>query len=633
LLTPETRNIYLEELRPLIGYQLDRAIGTTFSLDLLSLLMAPLAMTLFEAENKEDILKDPIAVLEALRRSADKLAIFCQQGRISIPRQDTRLYSYLENIVHDVQPEGNGVFHPKVWLLRFTAENRTTFYRFLCLTRNLTFDNSWDTVLTLEGYLAEDRVKGFSRNRPLSDFIKSLPGLVVNGVSTTVQEHIDLMSEEVKRVRFEAPPDFNEDIQFIPLGIQGYSRRNLELGEYNRLLVISPFLTENLLKELFETGSNNILITRGESLDKLNNDTIKSLQVKTDIFILDEVIERPEEEDEEKEEINEHEVEEGLITSDFSGLHAKLYIAEKGWDARVFTGSANATRAAFTGSNIEFMVSLSGKKSRIGIDPFLGGMEKTALRNMLASYHRPEAYSEPDDAVEKKMENYLESVRAMLIESKLSVSISPVDDGIYNLTIISGKISTPGALPLKGVCYPLALKKHNALEITPLLNGQSVTFNSVSITGLTGFIAFRLETSLQDKKAAIEFVLNLPVTGMPEERSKRLLQSIISDSSRFIRYLLFLLADEDSLDFKVLELTRGLVENNRTGNMVLSLPVLEEMVKAYSRNPEKIERIKKLVEDLKQTEEGQKILPPGFDLIWKAFLEVEGEVETSEYSL
>src|SRR5690554_7042728 len=104
--------------------------------------MAPLAMTLFEAGNREDILRDPIAVLEALRQSTDKLAIFCQQGRISVPREDTGLYSYLEGIVNDVQPEGEGVFHPKVWLLRFTAEDRNTFYRFLCLSRNLIFDNS-----------------------------------------------------------------------------------------------------------------------------------------------------------------------------------------------------------------------------------------------------------------------------------------------------------------------------------------------------------------------------------------------------------------------------------------------------------------------------------------------------------
>ena len=40
--------------------------------------------------------------------------------------------------------------------------------------------------------------------------------------------------------------------------------------------------------------------------------------------------------------------------NDFSGLHAKLYILEEGWDARLWTGSANATNAAFSGANVEF---------------------------------------------------------------------------------------------------------------------------------------------------------------------------------------------------------------------------------------------------------------------------------------
>lgn len=625
MLNPETRNIYLEELRPPVGYQLDRAVGTTFSLDLLSLLMAPLSMTLFEADNKDEILRDPIAVLEALRRSTDKLAIFCQQGRISIPRKDTRLYSYLEEIVHDVQPEGEGVFHPKIWLLRFTAENRTTFYRFLCLTRNLTFDNSWDTVLTLEGYLAEDRVYGFSNNRPLSDFIESLPELAVNGASPLVQEHIDLMSEEVRRVRFETPQNYDNDINFMPLGIKGYIRRDFDLGEYSRILTVSPFITHTIINDIFKKGSNNVLITRGESLDKLDNDKINKLQNNTEIYILDENAERPEKLEEEIEDTQN--VDGGdVIDTDFSGLHAKLYIAEKGWDARLFTGSTNATESAFTGSNVEFMVSLKGKKSKIGIDSFLEGTEETSLRDMLKTYHRPKDYAVPDNFIDKKMENFLDKIRTMLIESKLSVSISPDDEGTYKLQIKSKKNFKPVALPLQGDCYPIALGKHNAVEITPLLKGDFITFENVTMVGLTGFIAFRLKTSFQGKKAAIKFVLNLPVTGMPEDRNKRLLQNIISDSGRFISYLLFLLADEDMLDFNLLELTRGLVADNNKKNSAITLPLLEEMVRAYSRNPEKIKRIKKLVEDLKQTEEGQNILPSNFDLIWNAFLEVEEEV-------
>ena len=32
---------------------------------------------------------------------------------------------------------------------------------------------------------------------------------------------------------------------------------------------------------------------------------------------------------------------------ELSDLHAKLYVSERGWDAHIWTGSANATAAAF----------------------------------------------------------------------------------------------------------------------------------------------------------------------------------------------------------------------------------------------------------------------------------------------
>ena len=47
MLAPDDRRTLLEALRPPLGYRLDRAIGTTFSLDLRALLLAPLAFTLF----------------------------------------------------------------------------------------------------------------------------------------------------------------------------------------------------------------------------------------------------------------------------------------------------------------------------------------------------------------------------------------------------------------------------------------------------------------------------------------------------------------------------------------------------------------------------------------------------------
>ena len=80
MLEPGKRLLYLEELRPPEGYQLDRAIATTFSLDLLSLLMAPLSMVLHESQSRDEFLRNPMAALEAIRRSAGDWCILSKRA-------------------------------------------------------------------------------------------------------------------------------------------------------------------------------------------------------------------------------------------------------------------------------------------------------------------------------------------------------------------------------------------------------------------------------------------------------------------------------------------------------------------------------------------------------------------------
>ena len=151
MLDPETRSYTLEILRPPPGYELDRAIATTFSLDLLALLTAPLAFTFFDWEDTEGRpTGDPLAILESLRLYSDRISIFCQSGRIAVPHTH-KLFTYLENSVFAVTAQRPGaVFHPKLWILRLIAPNQPIIYRVLIPTRNLTFERCWDTVLTLE---------------------------------------------------------------------------------------------------------------------------------------------------------------------------------------------------------------------------------------------------------------------------------------------------------------------------------------------------------------------------------------------------------------------------------------------------------------------------------------------------
>jgi len=59
----------LELLRPPVGCTLDVAVGTTYSLDLISALMLLLSFAFFDWEHEDgELVADPLALLEALRR-------------------------------------------------------------------------------------------------------------------------------------------------------------------------------------------------------------------------------------------------------------------------------------------------------------------------------------------------------------------------------------------------------------------------------------------------------------------------------------------------------------------------------------------------------------------------------------
>lgn len=617
MLNPKTdRKIYLEELAPPIGYKLSIAIATTYTLDLLSLLMVPLSLSLFEVEEPQEIFRDPIAVLEAIRRTTGQLTIFCQQGRISVPDSDTKLFSYLENIVYEVQPKNrNGVFHPKIWVLRFeNKKDESVFYRFLCFSRNLTFDNSWDTMLKLEGKLEDKRKYAFSANHPLSNFINHLPDLTINRVDNKVKDHINTLTKEILKVRFKTPKYFEEEIEFIPSGIKGYKNQSL-FKKYTRLMIISPFLSRESLKPLLNSGKENILISRGESLDQFNTDFLKKLKTNSNIYILNETAERPEKD--EKMLDNGYET----VNNDLSGLHTKLYLMEKGWDAHLLTGSANATNAAFNGNNVEFMVALKGKKSKIGIDPFLGSKDdETTFHDLLTEYIITEE-TDIEDEMKENLEEILENTRDKLLECGLNITINELNNKTYSLFIQAKNNYNEDPdhdYKLDGYCYLISHLEKNHKDIKPIFKGNSIVFSNLSLEGLTSFIAFKIKVSINQNSLSTSFVLNLPVKGMPEKRDNALLQNIIHDSDNFIRYLLFLLTDEETPTSDLLNLHRAGGDYKDFNTQ--SFPLLEELIKAFSRNPKKIKDIKKLVDDLCETEEGKKIIPDGFEKVWKPIL-------------
>ena len=109
---------YSKMLTPPYGYETVFAVGTTYSLDLNALIGASIALGLSESIDSE--LKDnPIYLLEALQKTADKVLIFCEGGQIKVPSNSNALYILLEKMVVEVVMKNKKSFHPKFWLVKY----------------------------------------------------------------------------------------------------------------------------------------------------------------------------------------------------------------------------------------------------------------------------------------------------------------------------------------------------------------------------------------------------------------------------------------------------------------------------------------------------------------------------------
>src|SRR4051794_39066931 len=170
MLDPNSRSLLADAVRPPPGYRFAAGVALTYSLDLTTLLTIPVELAVLASGRRDELLKDPVALLEALRRTTAKLAVVCQRGRIHVPGIPHVLYGLLEPCVIEVNAPNGGVFHPKLWALRYEAVDadggdNDVLVRLVVLSRNLTPDHSWDLSLVLEGsphgrWVAENRPVG-----------------------------------------------------------------------------------------------------------------------------------------------------------------------------------------------------------------------------------------------------------------------------------------------------------------------------------------------------------------------------------------------------------------------------------------------------------------------------------------
>lgn len=583
MLSPEARVVAIDFLRPPAEYVLDQAVLTTFCLDLEALLALPLAVLAHADGGVEEVLADPLLLLEALREAGDRVHVFVDQGGIAIPRTERSLYAMLEPSVHPVRAPNGGAFHPKVWVARFVRDGEPPLIRVAVLSRNLTFDRSWDIALTSEAVPKGKRRK--RESRALGELLRLLPGIAVAAVSDVVRGSIEALAAEADRCAFPGPDGFAESVEFHLLGASGkVGKPWLPRESGLRLLAISPFIAPGAADALAATvDGEKTLIGRQDALDALPE---VSLAAWSEVLVLaeaaaaeldDESSDRPD------------------------GLHAKLVAIEHGRQASWFVGSANLTNAAYRNRNVEVMASITGGKWRNGIAKFL----ESGFRELCEPYRRltPEVIASELAKVRERLEV---ARKALLADGALKIECSGGETGWR--WRLDGALALPDGVQVHA--WPVSLDAQKARELNLPLEWV------LPIERLTAFVAFRI-SAVGAKVDDVRLTLLLPATGMPENRMSFVLRSLIDSPERFLQFLRALLGGLDGLvDWSKAAGANG--ESFLWGSGLGGESLLEDLVRIAAREPKRLDPVRRLIADLRQTEEGRNVVDDELLAVWNA---------------
>lgn len=556
--TAHNRLSYSELLEPDPGYQLDFAVGLTYSLDLEALLGVPVSLGLL-GEADPDLMKSPFYLLEAIRKSSDSIAIFCNAGGISLPKKIQSIYSLLENSVFEIKLQNRQNFHPKLWFIKYINEEGHAYIKILVLSRNLTFDNSIDLCVAMQGDITRTKRR---KNKPLADMLE----FVAEYTDKTKKQKVLAIADDILHVKtFDIEHPF-EDYEFLPLGIDGYGKERTKLfnSKYD-IFVVSPFLSDDIIEELSKCHYNKVLVTRKVSVTPAVIENFNSVYITKDI-------------------LNDNEF---GVKQD---IHAKLYFTITGDGNFLYIGSANASHNAFH-KNVEFLLKLKYKPNCVGFKTFFSDFIPDDNCPFEKIETAPE--KEPTDTVQDAIDKAFKQAIYALKYGKVITNGDTYDIQIESRTLETEEIVKIAPLQRQDMFESL----HSQTLLKGLLLKELSEFYILSVQGQR--IVIKLETK-----------------GIPYDRDNAVYKSIIDTKHKFLSYVSFMLSEDYTVGVLEDEEYLRILQDNEgtTGNAPAFSAVYEKMLRVLHQNPS---RLKELADVIKRL--GSDIVSEEFITMYKQF--------------
>lgn len=611
---PDNRSLLLTALRPPLGYRFDYGIATTYTLDFLSALSAPLALAgYWVADNLETNQVDQVSICDALDAVRSRLDIFVQTGNIetrAASKAPSPLVALLEPMIHEVKrPRPGRLFHPKLWLLRFVHDSEAPSYRCLVLSRNLTQDRSWDLVLTLESD-SDARTKN-PNNDHLVRLVESLSDRTTIPLMPNQVDRIQQFAQELTSVTWESLEGF-DDVMFYAFGVPGLrsSKPQSLFKGYNHL-IISPFASSSALEAILENAKGSVqLVTRAETASQLTPE-IHS-RVKT--FVLDVNATLDTVEEEVSGNANALRV--------FDDVHAKAYLVESGQSAFLYVGSANATDAAFSG-NTEILAELRGSKNLHGVDAVFG--EHSMFRNVVVpwSFSADDKTESDDGTLERQMQSYLVDLAAVGFEIDASQS---GDLWACRVRSRSAIPALPAPLEQCIVTIGPVFSNHEGHRLK--VGGRAdVAFAACGLDEISAFMRLTIAESSATDAVRISTCVRGELRGVPVSRSQDVIIRLLDTPEKLLRFIQLLLAIgqrealDASLDFVTSSGEGGDWASTEHG-------MFEALIEAVARDRESLSRLAPIIERIIETGDKHHVLPEGWRDLWMAVSQARNHLES-----
>ena len=201
----------------------------------------------------------------------------------------------------------------------------------------------------------------------------------------------------------------------------------------------------------------------------------------------------------------------------------------------------------------------------------------------------------------------LEAARDALVNADLCVTCAPEGD-LWKLTV-AGSPTWP-VDDVEVVAWPISIPEDDARPFDALPNWR------LPVARLTAFMAFGLHVPVRGVDD-IRLTLRLPTEGMPADRMHQVLRSLLDSPEKFLRFLRALLGGLDA--------TVDWAKGGGDGPPGLDWGIgaggdtlLDDLVRTAARDPDRLKPVRRLIDDLRKTDEGRKIVPDDLFEIWTA---------------